>query len=91
MRVVWFNPLTYLELVAIPAALALPLDGLDERCALFAGLLLAFALNCFGFSLGAALLSPILGQPSRVRLFDRVSGGLLIGLAVIAVTHAAQA
>ena len=45
MRVVWLNPLTYLELFAAPAALALPLGGLDQRFALFAGLLLAFALN----------------------------------------------
>jgi L-lysine exporter family protein LysE/ArgO len=89
LRVVWLNPLTYLELLAIPAALALPLGGIEQRCALFAGLLLAFALNCFGFSLGASLLSPLFGQPSRLRLFDRVSGGIMMALAVLAATHAA--
>lgn len=88
LKVVWLNPLTYLELVAIPAALALPLDGFEQRGALLAGLLLAFALNCFGFTLGASLLSPVFGRPSHLLVFDRVSGCVMIGLAVFAMTHA---
>jgi L-lysine exporter family protein LysE/ArgO len=90
LRIVWLNPLTYLELLAVPAALALPLAGLEQRCALFAGLLVAFALNCFGFSLGACVLSPLFGRPSRLQLFDRISGGIMIVLAVLAATHAAM-
>lgn len=90
LRVVWLNPLTYLELLAIPAALALPLGGLDQRCALFAGLLLAFAFNCFGFSLGASLLAGLFGKPARLQVFDRVSGAIMICLGVLAAVHAAQ-
>ncbi|MEJ1935030.1 hypothetical protein WDZ92_32940, partial [Nostoc sp. NIES-2111] len=81
---------TYIELLAIPAALALPLGGLEQRCALFAGLLLAFAFNCFGFSLGATLLAGLFSKPGRLRLFDRVSGGIMVCLAVLAAVHAAR-
>jgi L-lysine exporter family protein LysE/ArgO len=90
LRVVWLNPLTYLELVAVPAALALPLPDLGQRFALYVGLLLAFALNCFGFSCGAALLSPVFRSPSRLRLLNGLSGALMIGLAIVAATHASQ-
>jgi L-lysine exporter family protein LysE/ArgO len=90
VRVVWLNPLTYLELLAVPAALALPIDGLAQRSALFAGLLLVFALNCFGFSFGATMLSPIVSRPGYLRLFDRASGAILIGLAIVVAAHAAQ-
>lgn len=90
LRVVLLNPLTYLELVAVPAALALPLAHLEQRCALLCGLLLVFALNCFGFSFGAALLSPLFRSPSRLRLLNGVSGAIMIGLAALVATHASK-
>lgn len=92
LRVVWMNPLTYLELLVIPAALALALDGLEQRVAIFAGLLSAFAVNCFGFSLTSGLLQPVFQNSRNLRLFDAASGLAMIVLAgftaVAAVTVA---
>jgi L-lysine exporter family protein LysE/ArgO len=90
LRVVWLNPLTYLELLAIPAALAVPLTNVGQLHALFAGLLSAFAINCFGFVLGASLLAPLFRRSSAIRVFDGLSGAIMLTLALLVAASAAS-
>jgi L-lysine exporter family protein LysE/ArgO len=90
LRVVWSNPLTYLELLLVPAILVLPVADLVSRLALLAGLLVVFALNCFGFALGATAIAPLVRSPDRLRHVDRGSGILMLLLAALAAVSAAH-
>lgn len=82
LSIVWINPLTYLELFLIPAGLAAHLGAIEQRGALLAGMALAFALNCYGFTLGARILAPFARGERTRRLLDQFAGLAMIAVAL---------
>ncbi|WP_432420193.1 hypothetical protein [Neorhizobium galegae] len=59
LKIVWGNPLTYVELLLIPAALAQSMSGGGDRIEFAAALLLASAVCCFGSAYGGEALARI--------------------------------
>jgi L-lysine exporter family protein LysE/ArgO len=77
LKVVWTNPLTWLELLLVPAALAQSFDTDMDRIS-FAGALLGMsAICCFGYSLFGQMVATIVTSRGHLRLFDLASGVIL--------------
>jgi arginine exporter protein ArgO len=87
MRVVWMNPLTYVELLFIPAALCQSFTARDARLQFILALILMAALCCCAYAIGGDLVAAWLSRRKALRAFDLVSGLLLSGVAIsMAVT-----
>ena len=86
MAVVWMNPLTYVELLLIPAALGQSFGAADARLQFVAALVLMAALCCYAYAFGGRLIARLLQQRASLRLFDFASGLILL---VIALTMTA--
>lgn len=81
MRVVWMNPLTYLELLIVPAALCQSFGAGNARLDFVAALILMAALCCYGYALGGRLIASVLQSRTSLRIFDLVSGLILSAVA----------
>ena len=83
LAIVWLNPLTYVELLFIPASI----DGnfILQICrVLFIfGLVLTSTIACYGYSFGGGLCASVLKRKDMLRLFDLSSGILLSCLTLI--------
>lgn len=77
MRIVWANPLTYVELLLIPAAICQSLAGDHDRISFAAALVIMSAICCYGYAYGGSLLTRVLRGQQGIRLFDLISGILL--------------
>ncbi|WP_163881352.1 LysE family transporter [Rhizobium laguerreae] len=77
MRIVWANPLTYVELLLIPAAICQSLAGDHDRLSFAAALVIMSAICCYGYAYGGSLLARVLHGHQGIRLFDLLSGILL--------------
>jgi L-lysine exporter family protein LysE/ArgO len=86
LGVVWLNPLAYLELLLIPAAIGQSLGSDEARLHFVAGLILADIVGCYGYALGGRAVSSLLRNGLSVRLFDLASG---LVLSAVALTLAA--
>ena len=82
MGVVWMNPLTYIELLLVPAAIGQTFAVGGGRLEFFMGLILMSALCCYGYSLGGGLVASVLRTRSNLRIFDLVSGIILVAVAL---------
>ena len=82
LAVVWCNPLTYVELLLIPAALAQSMTGAGDRIEFAAALIAASALCCFGYAFGGSALARIVGSRKGLRMFDLASGVILAAVAI---------
>ena len=80
MVMTWLNPLVYVEIMMLGGGLAASYSGLGSA-SFAAGFLLASAVRFFGLSLAGRPLTALISQGSAVRVFERVSGFLLIGVA----------
>jgi L-lysine exporter family protein LysE/ArgO len=89
LAVVWFNPLTYLELFLIPAAICGTFAAADARLQFLAALVLMASLCCYGYALGGNLVSLVLRQQGTLRAFDFISGLMLSMLAISMATSLA--
>jgi L-lysine exporter family protein LysE/ArgO len=77
LKVVWANPLTWLELLLVPAALARSFPSDVERIFFAAALLGMSAICCFGYALFGHLVASIVTRRGYLRVFDLVSGVIL--------------
>ncbi len=83
LRVIWLNPLTYLELLLIPAALCESYETLPMRVEFVTGLLTMAAIASCAYSFAGGLVASLVGRQNIARLFDLVSGLILAGVALV--------
>ena len=57
MIVVWLNPLTYIELLLIPASVCESFKSLEIRLEFYTSLLVMFAIASYGYSFGSGLFA----------------------------------
>ena len=77
------NPLVYVELCFVPAAICATFHSLSERVSFTVGLAVVSVIYCFLFSLTGRLLAPLLAAPRRLQAMDFSSGVILLLLAGI--------
>lgn len=82
MGVVWMNPLTYVELLLVPAALGQSFATSGARFEFATALILMSALYCYGYAAGGGIMASLLRNRANLRIFDLISGLILTGLAV---------
>jgi L-lysine exporter family protein LysE/ArgO len=82
MGVVWMNPLTYVELLLVPAALGQFFAAGGARLEFVTALMLMAALSCYGYTLGGGLMASLLRRRVNLRVFDLISGLILSGIAL---------
>jgi len=82
MGVVWMNPLTYVELLLVPAALGRSFAAGGARLEFVMALILMAALCCYGYALGGGLVATLLRSRANLRVFDLVSGLILSAVAL---------
>ncbi|MDQ0475367.1 LysE/ArgO family amino acid transporter [Labrys wisconsinensis] len=82
LRVVWMNPLTYIELLLIPATLGQSFDATDARLQFVAALVLMATLCCYAYAFGGRLIASVLRHRASLRLFDFISGLILSAVAL---------
>ena len=83
LRVIWLNPLTYLELLLIPAALCESYETLPMRAEFVTGLMTMAAIASCAYSFAGGLVASLVGCQNIARLFDLVSGLILAGVALV--------
>lgn len=83
MGVVWTNPLTYVELLLVPAALGQSFGADAARLEFVAALILMATLCCYGYALGGGLMASLLRNRASLRVFDLISGLILSAVAVV--------
>ena len=83
LAIVWLNPLTYIELLFMPATVGgsfiLPIC----RLLFISGLIMMATAASFGYSFGGGLLAPLFRRKDVLRAFDLCSGILLSILACV--------
>lgn len=82
MGVVWMNPLTYVELLLVPAALGQSFEAGGARLEFVMALMLMAALCCYGYTLGGGLMASVLRGRANLRISDLISGLILTGVAL---------
>lgn len=80
MGVVWMNPLTYVELLLVPAALGQSFAACAARLQFASALILMAGLCCYGYALGGGVIASLLASRANLRIFDLVSGLILTGV-----------
>jgi L-lysine exporter family protein LysE/ArgO len=86
LTMVWLNPLTYLELLFMPATMGGSFIMPICRILFIAGLILMATVACFGYSFCGGLCATLFRRRDVLRKFDLVSGLLLSFLACIMFT-----
>ena len=82
MAIVWLNPLTYIELLLIPASVCESFKAPPVRLEFLASLIVMFAIACYGYSFGSGLFSPLFNRQRSLQIFDLTSGLLLTCVAL---------
>lgn len=82
MGVVWMNPLTYIELLLVPAALGQSFEAETARLQFVTALILMAAFCCYGYALGGRAIASVLRSSQTLWLFDFLSGLILSGIAL---------
>lgn len=77
LAIVWLNPLTYIELLLIPASVGQSFTAPPVRLEFLASLIVMFAMACYGYSFGSGLFSSLFSRRRSVQMFDLTSGLLL--------------
>ena len=83
MSIFWLNPLTYVELLFIPATVGgsfvLPIC----RALFIGGLIVMATASCYGYAFGGRLVEPYFRRKNMLRMFDLTSGILLSCMACV--------
>lgn len=82
LAVLWCNPLTYVELLLIPTALAQSMTADGDRIEFAVALIAVSALCCFGYAFGGNALARVVGSRKGLRIFDLASGVILAAVAI---------
>jgi L-lysine exporter family protein LysE/ArgO len=83
LTLVWLNPLTYVELLFIPAAMGGNFIMPICRILFISGLIMMATAACFGYGFGGGLVAPLFRKREMIRLFDLSSGVILSCMACI--------
>ena len=86
LTIIWLNPLTYVELLLMPASIGGTFIMPICRVLFMSGLIMMATVACFGYSFGGGLCAPLFRRQDVLRKFDLVSGILLSCLAGIMLT-----
>jgi L-lysine exporter family protein LysE/ArgO len=86
LTIIWLNPLTYVELLLMPATIGGTFIMPICRVLFMSGLIMMATVACFGYSFGGGLCAPLFRRQDVLRKFDLVSGILLSFLACIMLT-----
>lgn len=80
--IVWLNPLTYIELLLIPASVCQSFPAPLVRLEFLASFVVMFAIACYGYSFGSGLFSSLFKRRRSMQIFDLTSGILLTCVAL---------
>jgi L-lysine exporter family protein LysE/ArgO len=83
LAIVWLNPLTYIELLFMPATIGGSFIMPICRFLFISGLVVMATAACFGYSFCGGLCAPLFRRKNVLRRFDLMSGILLSVLACI--------
>lgn len=83
LTIFWLNPLTYVEMLFIPATVGgsflLPVC----RALFIGGLIVMATASCYGYAFGGRLCEPLFRRRNMLRMFDLTSGILLSFMAAL--------
>ena len=82
MAIVWLNPLTYIDVLLIPASVSESFQAPPVRLEFLASLVVMFAIACYGYSFGSGFFSSLFNQQRSLQIFDLTSGLLLTCVAL---------
>ncbi len=82
MAIVWLNPLTYIEMLLIPASVCQSYQAPPVRLEFLTGLVVMFAIACYGYAFGSGFFSSLFNQQRSLQIFDLTSGILLTCVAL---------
>lgn len=82
LKTVWFNPLTYLELLLIPMSLAQTMSTDLDRITFGTALLFMSTLCCLAYAFGGVLIARMLKVRRLLACFDLLSATILAGMSV---------
>lgn len=91
LAVVVFNPLVYVELCFVPAAICATFDGPSARASFTLGLAVVSVIYCFLFAFAGRLFAPLLASPRRLQAIDFSSGLILLSLAGVTAVQILRA
>jgi L-lysine exporter family protein LysE/ArgO len=86
LAIVWLNPLTYIELLLMPATIGGSFIMPICRVLFISGLITMATAACLGYSFCGGLCAPLFKRKNVLRKFDLISGLLLSCLACIMLT-----
>jgi L-lysine exporter family protein LysE/ArgO len=86
LAIVWLNPLTYIELLFMPATIGGSFLMPICRVLFISGLVMMATAACFGYSFCGGVCAPFFRRKDVLRRFDLISGILLSFLACIMFT-----
>ena len=86
LAIVWLNPLTYVELLFMPATIGGSFLMPICRILFISGLTTMATVACFGYSFFGGVCAPLFRRKNLLRRFDLISGILLSVLACIMLT-----
>ena len=83
LTIFWLNPLTYVELLFIPATMGgsfvLPIC----RALFIGGLIVMATASCYGYAYGGRFVAPFFRRKNMLRMFDLTSGIILSFMACL--------
>ena len=83
LTLVWLNPLTYVEMLFVPATVGASFMMPVCRLLFIAGLVIMATASCYGYAFGGRACAPLFRRPDALRMFDLSSGVLLSVLAAV--------
>lgn len=83
LPVVWLNPLTYIELVLLPAVLCETIATAEGRTGFVLGLCLGNFVSCLAYCLCGRVMAPLVQQRRAMQLVDLISGVVMARAAAI--------
>ncbi len=86
LTIVWLNPLTYIELLLIPASICESFKAPWVRLEFLTSLVVMFAIASYGYSFGSGAFAPLFKHQRSLQMFDFTSGILLAGVALYMAT-----
>ena len=83
LGVFWLNPLTYVEMLFVPATVGSSFVLPVCRALFIAGLITTATASCYGYAFGGRACAPVFRRRDMLRKFDLISFILLSSLAAV--------
>jgi L-lysine exporter family protein LysE/ArgO len=86
LTIFWLNPLTYLEMLFVPATVGSSFVMPICRALFIAGLITTATASCYGYAFGGRACAPVFRRRNMVRMFDLISFVILSLLSIALAT-----